>query len=394
MVYIVVLLYIIVCVFIFDIRKRINGKNANYSIILGLLILISGLSYRLGSDVIVYMDDFKAAKTLSNASISYFFSLDRGHLPGWMFLVSLSKTLCNHFNFLKIIIASFVNYVFFYSIRRYTKYIFTSVLFYYVFLYFIINFEVLRFSISTAIFLLSLKYLEKGNLLKYFSLVIIALLFHEGAFLLFAVPLLRNIKITKLKCCFFLFIFVMALLSSNFLYDKIGLLSLIGIFEYKVNLYMNAEGVFAAYDGLSIFMIVKMILFYGLPLLLLPLVSKSIGNIYIPYFLMFLVCIVLGFVLPIANRFTVFFSLFYYIYIIDLVIVWSKKYLSKPLKHVFVFSILSILLVNRIYSEVSPCDSFYGMSSFTRYYPYASIIEPKIDTNRENLYYYLSTYGF
>ena len=135
MIYIFIILYIIICIFVYDIHGNIKGKSAHYSVILFLLITISGLSYRLGSDVVHYMEDFKEAKTISQASISYYFSLEGGLLPGWLLLESLCKTICNHFNFLKIIIAIFVNYSFFITIERYTKYIFTGALFYFVFFF-------------------------------------------------------------------------------------------------------------------------------------------------------------------------------------------------------------------------------------------------------------------
>lgn len=210
MLYLLIFVLIICGIIYYDYNKVLLCRKINYSfnfkegyyisrevyyyLLFIIFSLVSGLSYKVGSDVPIYMIEFDEINwsyfTLNSISLSQ-------RQPLWTLLELLSKTFGNNFVLFKIFIAVFVNLCIFLFFKRNTKYIFSSLLLYYVYLYFDINFNVLRQSLSLAFFLIACDYLFKKKYNKSYLLIIISILFHNSAIVLIFVPLLALLPINK-----------------------------------------------------------------------------------------------------------------------------------------------------------------------------------------------------
>lgn len=167
-----------------------------------ILCFVSGTRYNLGgSDYSVYKATFDSLPTLS------VFFADFAHLhehyltfgfeTGYLLLNSLIKTIgLNFYGFT--LIHSVIFYICFYiGIKRYA---FNLNLLIIVFLYkmfFYNTFISMRQSITIAIFLIAMHYIEDKKPVKYFVLCTIAVFFHTAALILFPVYFIRKITLTK-----------------------------------------------------------------------------------------------------------------------------------------------------------------------------------------------------
>ena len=59
MVYLVLFTLLFLCIIIYDLESNKQYKRLAFLIILVYLILLSGLSYRIGSDTVAYMEEYK-----------------------------------------------------------------------------------------------------------------------------------------------------------------------------------------------------------------------------------------------------------------------------------------------------------------------------------------------
>ena len=87
--YLVILVYLILCILFFDIGKRKGGK-IHYVVILALFVLVSGLAYRVGTDAIKYEEGFYSEyrSFTSISDITGIFTLEMQpfwHVLNWFF---------------------------------------------------------------------------------------------------------------------------------------------------------------------------------------------------------------------------------------------------------------------------------------------------------------------
>ena len=59
MIYIVLFIYYVFLALLYDVGRYRRYRRLHFFVSLALMILVSGLRYRVGSDTVVYMDDFK-----------------------------------------------------------------------------------------------------------------------------------------------------------------------------------------------------------------------------------------------------------------------------------------------------------------------------------------------
>ena len=173
MVYIIAILLIIIGVFIFDLRansqinKSASLQSYYYYIVCFYLICISAFQYRIGADMPAYMGEYEQySKNLSWDYLSSFSS----RLPGWVLLNVICNGISSDFLCLKIVTSLFVNVILFKFFKRSTQYWFTCLFVYFISFYLTLNFNILRASISIAIFIYALKFLQKKKLGKYYLL--------------------------------------------------------------------------------------------------------------------------------------------------------------------------------------------------------------------------------
>lgn len=184
----------------FDFGDR--RKSASYTpwllLVWFIIVLIVGFRYRVGSDTIRYMDDFKHIHDLSTMTSKDLFH-DEKFMPLSYLFFSICKTISNSFYFLQFAHAIFINTAVFVFLRRNTKYVFTGVLFYLICNSLEFNTEVIRESMAVSVFLLGVNNLFNKKYLKYYIYCIVAFGFHVSALLAFVFPLLLLIKVNALS---------------------------------------------------------------------------------------------------------------------------------------------------------------------------------------------------
>jgi hypothetical protein len=72
MIYLFLLIILIIQIIVYDLKGVKANKKVNFYLILFILILISGLRYRIGLDTIRYMSHFENMPTIFNVSLNDF----------------------------------------------------------------------------------------------------------------------------------------------------------------------------------------------------------------------------------------------------------------------------------------------------------------------------------
>lgn len=163
MIYVFLFLLLLYGVIRYDVNGNIQNRLYYFYYIVLLLTFVSGLSYRLGADTVVYMAEYDEYKSLYNSYCQNFNFLDEGRQLGWVLLLSIVKTIGGSFSFLKLLCSLWINFVYANFIFKHTKYVFTALLLYYFAFYTNSNFEIMRESISISFFLLAFDDFCKRN---------------------------------------------------------------------------------------------------------------------------------------------------------------------------------------------------------------------------------------
>lgn len=170
----------------YDIKGKSNNKELWYIIVLIVLIILSGLRYRVGTDTPNYIyrfyHEYPSLDTFSFADYPI------GRDPFYAVLNSIVKSFGGRFYYFQIIQACFVILLIFRYIKRHCQFVFTCALIYFVMCYVQFNFEIMRASMSIAVSLYANDYALDKKWIKAYALYFIAGLFHVQAFALFLVP--------------------------------------------------------------------------------------------------------------------------------------------------------------------------------------------------------------
>ncbi len=392
--YIIIILIILYGIIIYDLRN-INclsnkiqysiTKNEikYYYIIFCILTTLSGLSFKVGTDVPIYMIEFNSVSWKDFESIE--FGLSRKQ-PLWLLLQLICKSIANHFSFLKIVIATIVNITLCKFILKNSKLLFTSLLLYFLILFFDVNFNILRQSLSLCCFLICYNYLITKNYLKSYIFIFLAILFHNSAIFLLIIPLLviipfeKKITISYLIIAFFsvLFLFIpkdsvifIIFLSSPD--DNLSTLS---------NAYLN-NGDYGESTFSLLTIIIKLLIYY----FVVNYYSKSKAS-RVPLAILFcyIFCEIAANSIPIVSRIKIYFTPIYIIAICNSIYYIFNHYKFKSIKEKqFIFAlIVSLFLMTPIKSYFIYNPRLVSYNIY-QYYPYHSIFNPVTERNREKL---------
>ena len=211
LIYLIPLILLIFCIFRYESNKNIVSSHKIYYFIYAILICISAFSSEIGSDTIIYMEEYNVASMLNDLSVYDFLRFNRQ--PGWILLFSVCKTISTHYWVFKVVQSLFINGVICFFIKNNSYYIFTTTLLYYITLYFQLNFETMRESFAIVFFLNSYKYIISNQWIKYYICAFIALSFHISAVITLIIPMLKYFlpftkKLSTLYYLFILLIFI------------------------------------------------------------------------------------------------------------------------------------------------------------------------------------------
>ena len=185
--------------------------------ILTFLCIISGTRYNMGgSDYFIYQVIFNASPILKDFSLMSIQSnwITKNYEIGYIFLNSVIKSIGFSFYGFTLIHSIIFYLCMYYGLKGYIKdyYIFILFFLYKLFLY--DTFISMRQSITIAIFFCALHLIEEKKAVKYFILCIIAIIIHNGAWILFPIYFINKVSLTKRKVLWLNIVFIPMLIFS------------------------------------------------------------------------------------------------------------------------------------------------------------------------------------
>ncbi len=151
-----------------------------------LLILVMGFRYFVGGDTIGYMAKYEYASPIYDLSAIDFVLAE--FQPLWVVVQSTCKAISEDFYVLQFFVSTIVNLAVFWVAERYSANKFLAVFLYLISTMLNFNCEVLRAAIAISIFFVAYEELLNRNYIKYYLLVVVAVLFHDQAVILLVIP--------------------------------------------------------------------------------------------------------------------------------------------------------------------------------------------------------------
>lgn len=369
MIYLVILLIILLFTFKYELRT-ISPSKQSILFVLFVFIMVAGFRYRVGTDTLVYMDDY----------YDRFDIIKDKYLIGWSFFMGICKRLHFSFYIVQIIVAIIINCGVIRFLKRYNaNYLFSGILLYYVILYVGWNFEVMRQAVCVSLFLYSLPYLEQRKYLFYYLIIGVACTIHETALLLLFVPFFMRVSISKrLLLVFSVFFVVFAAFAPYIRNAVVGYALILAPFQDKASLYYKNVDLKESNNLLVYFF--NIILNVGIPLFVIwrNCKTKQIHNTVISLSVLSFFTYALSLMLPMMYRINYYFILPNLLLFIYLFVDITKKTINKRLAY---FSLLLLFLAfkARMYFVVDD----YGTPTYIHYYPYYSILNEQTVPERE-----------
>jgi len=217
-----------------------------------ILILISGTRLNMGgSDYSVYKSVYDSIPPLKEFILNFNTLHDNyltyGFEIGFLFMNSFLKSInLNFYGF------TLVHSIFFYSalyigLKKYVyNFNFLLIIFIYK-LFFYNTFISMRQSITLALFLLALTFLEKRKIIPYMIMCLIAISFHTAAFILIPIYFITYIKLDKKLLIIFNLIFLPSIFISIFNIPIFSILSFVTNYVsnpalvYKLNNFLFSK---------------------------------------------------------------------------------------------------------------------------------------------------------
>lgn len=346
------------------------------------LFLLSGLSYRVGSDIGRYMYDFELV-SWSDIDLSQFVLSAR--MPLWTALMSFCKSLVNSFIFFKICTSFIVCFVIFSFFRKRTKYIFTALFFYFIMMSFDMNFNILRQSLAICAFLVSSDFLCRKKYVPCVLAIIAAIMFHNSAIFLLPVPLINAIDFRKRFITYYVILVVLCFIVLNLPHDNI----LFNIFlnaedEALSSLsasYLDGDYGNAIYSYVSVIVHLCVFFFVSFYYFRSGATNFEIGMVFLYIF-----CFIVSSSIPIIGRIKFYFWPFYIIALCNAI-----YYFCSNIKIHRRYNKQVILLFLILVFSYSPIRYFFlinprtNLPNYVQYYPYYSVFDPKKSPDREIL---------
>ena len=381
MIYIIIGLLSFILAIHFDINKAQRGKKFSYRLLLLIFIVIPAIRFRVGGDTIRYMDMYYQ---FYNADFSSFLFLNR-YLPLWTLLLRTLNHICSNFVLFQIVHAVFINSVFFWFFKKYSNHYFICVFLFYFYSYFQFNFETLAESISICFFLLGLESCINHKWVKYYTLVLIAVLFHPGAVILCIVPFFLSDTIKGKKIIILIILYFVLLFSWALLYDSFGIL--LSIFGDDRGVYIKSTELYnfnaLIYGTLERTIVPFIIYIYGIKI---GLVTRVNQLMFFVFFIAVLTSTILG-----LNRYYNYITVFQIVYFADLISLLYKIKNVTVINYAFHRVAVILIMVFVVYTRVitfhfqDTSKIIHNTHLYNRYYPYYTVFNPTVDRVREQL---------
>lgn len=383
MIYIVVIILLLCLSLRYDINGRTKYRDHWYFVIMVSFILIAGLRWRLGVDTPNSLFRFyNTIPTLPNLTLEH---LSIGNKPFWYLLNSFILTIGGRFYLVQLIQSAFVNILLFRYIKKHSQFIFTCVLIYFLTVYYGMNMDAMKAANSIVICFYANDYWLEKKWGKAYLLWFIAVLFHVQALLLVVTPLLLFARFDLKGLIFILVAFMVGFTMQIFIGDYLELVEAFGddaIID-KANGYAEADQFIDQEKSfLRIFTGVLVPIIYAIICVLYVKnkCSESSLNRFEPFLLIFLACSVIQLNVQIFYRF----KNYYWIYVILYLSQTTVCMIKKPKNISFRLAYTKAMLFFAVF--VLSFLLFFYPKYYSWFYPYSSVIEKKIDPNREQSY--------
>lgn len=398
MIYFVLLFIMLTAALIFDINGNKKGKKNWYFVISIFLILLSGLRYRIGTDTITYENWFNSSglPEIHNFQFSnlYFNRFE----PLYVLFGSTIKSIFKDWIAFQLIHSIIVNGSFLYFIKKYSPYPFVGVIFYFLALYYPFNCEIMRQSLAMSIWSFSIPSLINKKYVNYFLFVVVAYLFHRSSIIYSFIPLILHFRSNKTLIWVLVSILFSAKALSGFITDNY--LSIIMMFSSSDSVsttlsnYSSSSQLMAynfTYIGLISFILDNVLIY-----LICKINVSSIEfncqtkqnstkfNLYVfdNIFAFYIILQMLSLAFPIFYRFVWLVSIVSILYLsIFVVNSFRGKIYARGILVLIVLSVFSF----KIYKDNSMNEDKTKYQYYERYYPYSSVIEKSISTEREQI---------
>lgn len=377
MIYLFIIIFLLFCIYIYDIRKVKAYRYGTFYAVIFVLILLNVLSYKIGGDTEAYMYNWQFYRSIFEVNIFDEITVRSfKERPGWIILTSFLKGLCNNFIILRIVLACWVNLVVAYFVRTNTRLIFTTLLIYFIASYFNYNFEILRESIAVSFFLLAYPFYVKECWGKYLLCFLIAFMFHESSLVMLLMPFFRLFENMGIKKVVIVMVgLYMVILSLRIVDVLLNVLPDSFAFYDKAYSYLNSD-TYGENTRVNMFL-------SFFPSFLIPLLSLIVlrSNSQMKTLSIFIISSTLFQVL--ATRVYIFYRFNNYTLIplaiayAEAIYILSKKIVWKGGKEIFFIPILLLYILYKIYSVYLGSDGAsdrIDARMYERYYPYTSIV--------------------
>lgn len=395
------MIFLLYCTYKYDYKGVVRHKTQSFYFCMIILIAVAGLRYRIGVDTIRYEFYFDLIPELSKLTWDdIFLNITRAD-PLYVILTSLSKTVYDQFWFMQLVHAIIVNSIFFRFVKSNTKNIFFAILCYYSMLYLNFMCEVMRESMAVSMFLLAWEYYKVNKWSRYYFYCILAVLFHSSALVTFLLPLFELpllVRVTNFLKKHYVITLILVFIAGSalqaVLFDYLSIFDNFQSVSEKVERYARKDTAGATFNLNGI--ISSFIKYIIYSIVTINIIKRDKENTEKLEF-MVLVCVtfaILTIPITILYRFNNYFFPFVII-VLSNVLFRPNIYLLGIKMHVKKFTTWMLLLFPLFFMYFYEYTGDVGqtnLKNYMRYYPYESVISPKKNLNREQLFIYYNAY--
>lgn len=365
--------------FRYDINGKTKKKKFWFRFVLLLLILVSGLRYRLGVDTTRYLYHFY--HDVPNLGQIAWEELSVGDDILFMLLNSTVLTLGCKFYVVQLIHAAFINSLILNYFWKHSNYFFLCTFSYFLICYYVYNMDTMRASMSISVCLYANDYIIEKKWLKGYGLLFVACLFHAQTIAILALPLLYPLLRGYWKgVCALLFSLIIGKLLQDNLGQYLSILSSTGKVLEKAEVYSNSDFYGSRVGNLNYYIAsIGHFVFYSIISLIFFKRRNSFTSIlkFEPLLMAGLLFLMIQINFYIANRYAAYFYVYFILFIVEFGVGLfnSGAHLSKGISYTRAIVIIVPFYFLALFNLFKRIEWFY---------PYSSIIERSIDNKREN----------
>lgn len=383
MIYILIIILLLFLSYHYDMVGNTKDRNLWYKIVLIILICLAGMRWRIGVDTSHGIYAFYHKNCLIQ---DYFRSYSLTEYPLWRFLSSFVYSIGGRFFWIQFIEAAFVNILVFKYIRKHSEYIFTCVLFYFIWMYRAYCFEEMKASFGIALCLFANDYLLDRKYLKSFLLYFIGFLFHPSIALVGLTSQMIFLRMNKTGVLFLLFGLILGIFMKDNFDEYLVFISIDDFIDSKIETYVEHDTLFGISDKSLFYYVVyfgQMLIYSICSFFYVKKFGRNSALLQLePFLVITLFYVILNANINIFYRFVNVYALYMILFISQAFVDIIKN--NKRSFSVLITSIIFSPLFLYIWS------TYFGVTGhspiYHRFYPYSSVIERKIDKERERVF--------